>query len=81
MYSLQERQYKYNCPEVVFGLAAWEGYNCLMEEKFEVAEVSHMLVEVAMMREALHYFVVQLVVVDCMNNQPVVEHFELAFEI
>lgn len=80
VYSLQERRYKYNCPVVVVGLAAWEGYNCLMEGKFEAAAVSHMRVEVAMMRKVLHYFVVWLVEVDCMNNQLVVVYFEVAFE-
>lgn len=58
VYSLQERQYKYNCPEAVVGLVAWEDYNCLMEQKFEAAAVFHMRAEVVMMRKVLHYFVV-----------------------
>lgn len=80
VYSLQEHRYKYNCPVVVAGLAAWEDYNCLMEGKFEAAVISHMRVEVALMRRVLHYFVVWLVAVDCMNNQLVVVYFEVAFE-
>ena len=39
--------------------------------------VSHTMVEGAMMRGVLHYFVV----VDYMNNQPVVAYFEFAFEM
>jgi len=65
----------------VVELVAWEGYNCLMEGNFEAAVVSHMRVEVAMMRRVLHYFVVWLVVVDCMNNQLVVVYFEVAVEV
>jgi len=53
----------------------------LTEGKFEAAVVSHMRVEVAMMRGVLHYFVVWLVVVDCMNNQPAVVYFEVGFEM
>lgn len=58
VYSLPERRYKCNCPVVAVGLAAWEGYNCLTEWKIVAAVVSHMRVEVAMMRRVLHYFVV-----------------------
>lgn len=81
VYSSQEHRYKYNCPVVVVGLAAWEGYNCLTEGKFEAAGVCHMRVEVAMMRGVSHYFVLWLVVVDCMNNQSAVVYFEVAFEM
>jgi len=58
MYSLPERRYKYNCPVVVVGLAAWEGYKCLTEGKIVAAVVYRMRVEVAMVRVVSHYFVV-----------------------